>query len=199
MSTIPLQAIENDVVWELPSRGKMGMACLIVAETAVFAIFVVAYVYYMGRDVAGPKPQDVLKPPILGTICLLSSSYFIRLAEHAIEHGRMQAFRYWWGLTALLGFIFLSDTALEWRKLITQDHLTVSTNLFATTFYSLVGLHASHVTFGLLMLSVVLISSLRNKLTVAHAERIQVLSMYWHFVDAVWVVVFIVVYMVSAR
>lgn len=199
MSTIPLQAIETGAAWKLPSRGKVGMSCLIVAEIAVFAIFVVAYVYYMGRDVSGPRPQDVLETPVLGTICLLSSSLFIWMAERAIEHGRMRAFKLCWGLTALLGAIFLADTALEWHKLITVDHLTVSTNLFGTTFYCLVGLHATHVVIGLLMLSLVLVASLRNKLTPAHTERIQVLSLYWHFVDAVWVVVFTVVYMVSAR
>ena len=197
MSTVPLQAVEAD--WTLPSRGKVGMACLIVAETAVFAIFVVAYVYYMGRDVAGPKPQELLKPPILGTVCLLSSSFFIWLAERAIEAGRMRAFRLWWAITALLGLFFLGDTAVEWNKLITQDHFTVNTNLFGTTFYSLVGLHASHVVLGLLMITIVLIAAFRGALTQVHAERIQVLSLYWHFVDAVWVVVFTVVYLVSAR
>jgi cytochrome c oxidase subunit 3 len=199
MSTVPLPHIENDAPWHLPSRGRVGMACLIVAETAIFAIFVVAYIYYIGRDVYGPKPQDVLKLPIFGTICLLSSSYFIWLAERAIEHGRMQAFKIYWAVTTLLGALFLANTALEWRKLITQDHLTVSTNLFGTTFYSLVGLHASHVIVGLLLLSVVLVAALRNKVTPAHSERVQVLALYWHFVDAVWVVVFTVVYLVSAR
>ena len=199
MSTAPMQQVAIDPEWHLPSRGKVGMACLILAETAVFSIFVVAYIYYIGRDVYGPKPQDVLKIPILGTVCLLSSSYFIWLAEHAIEQGRMKMFKIWWGLTTLLGAIFLADTANEWHKLITVDHLTVSTNLFGTTFYSLVGLHATHVIVGLLLLSVVMISALRNSLTAAHAERVQVLALYWHFVDAVWVVVFTVVYLVSAR
>ena len=198
MSTIPI-TLDSDATWQMPYRGKMGMACLIIAETAVFSIFVVAYVYYMGRDVSGPRPQDVLKPPILATVCLLSSSFFIWLAERAIEHGRMQAFKLWWSITALLGLIFLADTALEWHTLITRDHLTVSTNLFGTTFYSLVGLHASHVIVGLLLLTVVLVLALREKITPAHSERIQVLSLYWHFVDVVWIVVFTVVYLVSAR
>lgn len=197
MSTIPLEHIENEAAWHLPSRGRVGMACLIVAETAVFSIFVVAYIYYMGRDVHGPTPRGVLDLPIFGTVCLLSSSYFIWLAERAIEHGRMQAFKLWWGITFLLGAIFLGTTAMEWDKLITRDHLTVSTNLFGTTFYSLVGLHASHVIVGLLLLSVVLILALMNKVTPAHTERVQVLALYWHFVDAVWVVVFTVVYVVS--
>ena len=197
MSTIPLEHIENETAWHLPSRGRVAMSFLIVAETAVFTIFVVAYVYYMGRDVHGPTPREVLELPIFGTICLLSSSVFIWLAERAIEHGQMQAFKLWWGVTCLLGAIFLGDTALEWKKLITVDHLTIRTNLFGTTYYSLVGLHASHVIIGLLLLSVVLILALMNKVQPSHAERVQVLALYWHFVDAVWVVVFTVVYVIS--
>ena len=199
MSTVPLEHIENEADWHLPARGRFGMGCLILGETAVFMIFVVAYIYYIGRDAYGPKPQEVLKTPIFNTICLLSSSVSIWFAEHAIEHGRMQAFKLYWAITTLLGAIFLFGTGMEWHELITRDHLTISTNLFGTTFYSLVGLHASHVIVGLLLLSVVLIAALANKLSPAHSERVQVLALYWHFVDAVWVVVFTVVYMVSAR
>jgi cytochrome c oxidase subunit 3 len=199
MSTVPLNHIHEDASWHLPSRGRVGMACLILAETAVFTIFVVAYIYYMGRDVQGPTPKEVLELPIFGTVCLLSSSFFIWLAEHAIAHGRMQAFKLWWAVTVVLGLIFLGDTAMEWHKLIYHDHLTVATNLFGTTYYSLVGLHASHVIIGLLLLTVVLVAALTNKLNASHAERVQVLALYWHFVDAVWVVVFTLVYVVSRR
>ena len=93
--------------------------------------------------------------------------------------------------------IFLGGTAVEWNKLIFTDGLTIRTNLFGTTFYSLVGLHATHVVVGLLMLSLVLIFTLLGRVEKRHAERIQVLSLYWHFVDAVWVVVFTVVYIVG--
>jgi cytochrome c oxidase subunit 3/cytochrome o ubiquinol oxidase subunit 3 len=173
------------------------MACLITAETAIFTIFVVAYVYYMGRDVQGPTPREVLDVPIFNTVCLLSSSLFIWLAERAIEHGRMAAFKLWWTITFVLGAVFLAGTGMEWRRLITRDHLTVRTNLFGTTFYALVGLHGFHVIVGLLLLLVVLLFALTKRLQPSHAERVQVLALYWHFVDAVWVVVFTVVYLVS--
>jgi cytochrome c oxidase subunit 3 len=197
MATVPLEHIEHEEVWRLPSRGRVAMAGLIIAETAIFTIFVVAYVFYLGRDVNGPTPHDVLKLPIFNTVCLLSSSFFIWLAERAIEHGKMAVFRLWWAITFLLGAIFLAGTGMEWHKLITHDHLTISTNLFGTTFYSLVGLHASHVTIGLLMLLLVLLFSLTGRLRPEHSERVQVLALYWHFVDAVWVVVFTVVYVVG--
>ena len=97
----------------------------------------------------------------------------------------------------LLGIVFLAGTAMEWKRLIYSDGLTIRTNLFGTTFYSLVGLHATHVIVGLVMLSLVMIFTFLGHVEQRHAERIQVLSLYWHFVDAVWVVVFTVVYLVG--
>ncbi len=193
MSTIPIFADEN---WRMPSRGRVGMFSLIIGESAIFTIFVVAYVYYIGRSTYGPAPQ-ILDFPIFNTICLLSSSLTIWLAEHAIERGRIRLFGAWWALTMALGIIFLAGTALEWNKLIFTDGLTIRSNLFGTTFYSLVGLHATHVVVGLIMLSLVMIFTLIGRVEQRHTERIQVLSLYWHFVDAVWVVVFTVVYIVG--
>jgi cytochrome c oxidase subunit III len=194
---IPLEHVENEESWTQPSKGMVGMSALIVAESAIFTIFVVAYLYYIGRDVSGPTPREVLELPIFSSICLLSSSFFIWLAERAIEHGKMPAFRLWWAVTFLLGAIFLAATGIEWKKLITDDHLTIHTNLFGTTYYSLVGLHASHVVIGLLMLLTVLILALTGHVKQQHAHRVKVLGLYWHFVDAVWVVVFTVVYVVG--
>jgi cytochrome c oxidase subunit III len=193
MSTVPIFADEN---WRLPSRGRVGMSSLIIGESAIFTIFVVAYIYYIGRSVTGPTPQ-ILDVPIFNTICLLSSSVTIILAERAIHNGHIRAFAIWWALTMLLGIEFLIGTALEWRDLIVNHGLTIRTNLFGTTFYSLVGLHATHVTVGLIMLMVVMLFTLFGRVEQRHSERIQVLALYWHFVDAVWVVVFTVVYMVG--
>lgn len=175
----------------------VAMASLITAESSIFIIFVVAYLYYLGRDVQGPTPREVLEVPWFYSACLLSSSFFIWLAEHAIEHARVAAFRLWWAVTILLGAIFLYGTGVEWHKLIVHDHLTISTNLFGTTYYSLVGLHATHVVVGLLLMLVVLAFALTGHVKPEHAYRIKVLALYWHFVDAVWVVVFTVVYMVG--
>jgi cytochrome c oxidase subunit III len=193
MSTIPIFANED---WRLPSRGRVAMFCLIIGESAIFTIFVVAYVFYIGRSTYGPTPR-ILEVPFFNTVCLLSSSISIMLAERAIERGRIRTFGAWWALTMLLGIVFLTGTALEWKRLIYTDGLSIRTNLFGTTFYSLVGLHATHVIVGLLMLSLVMTFTLLGHLQQRHSERIQVLSLYWHFVDAVWVVVFTVVYLVG--
>ena len=109
----------------------------------------------------------------------------------------MSSFARWWLATILLGSTFLFGTAREWAHLILDDGLTVSTNLFGTTYYSMVGLHAFHVTVGLLALLTVAIFYFALELRPEHAERIEVLAMYWHFVDAVWVVVFTVVYVIG--
>jgi cytochrome c oxidase subunit 3 len=183
--------------WTLPSRGIVGMVCLIVAESAIFIIFVVAYIYYIGKSLAGPTPREVLELPIVSTVCLLSSSLTVHFAGTSLHRNKARLCSLWLAATVLLGSIFLASTGVEWYKLIYHDGLTVRTNLFGTTFYSLVGLHASHVIVGLLMLSLTLLFSLQSKLTSAHSERLEVLSLYWHFVDAVWVVVFTVVYVIG--
>ena len=97
--------------------------------------------------------------------------------------------------TILLGRISTA-TGLEWRKLIMEDHLTISTNLFGTTFYSLVGLHATHVALGLTLLLLTLLLSLRGSMY-GQVRRLELLAWYWHFVDVVWIVVFTVVYVIG--
>jgi cytochrome c oxidase subunit 3/cytochrome o ubiquinol oxidase subunit 3 len=114
-----------------------------------------------------------------------------------LARGKTRAFASWWVLTILLGGTFLFGTAREWTHLIVDEGLTVSTNLFGTTYYSLVGLHAFHVTMGLLALLTVAVFYFTARLRAEHVERLEILSMYWHFVDAVWVVVFTVVYVVG--
>jgi len=173
------------------------MYYLIVAEAAIFSIFVVAYLFYLGKSLTGPTPQQVLRVPVFFTICLLSSSVTIHLAVRFLRKARTGAFTAWWLLTLVLGATFLAGTALEWRHLIYEEGLTIQTNLFGTTYYSLVGLHAFHVLMGLLALSIVFIFALLRKVTSEHAERVDTLALYWHFVDTVWVVVFLVVYVIG--
>jgi cytochrome c oxidase subunit 3/cytochrome o ubiquinol oxidase subunit 3 len=197
MSTIATPLPETTAAWTLPYRGKVGMACLIFAESAIFTIFVVAYLFYVGKSLIGPTPREVLETPIFFTVCLLSSSLTIHFAARFLERGRRGAFLLLWLLTIVLGALFLYGTGQEWHRLIYEHGLTISTNLFGTTYYSLVGLHASHVTAGLIMLSIVLFFGLAGRVGPEQSARVDVLSLYWHFVDAVWVVVFTVVYVLG--
>ena len=183
--------------WVLPSRGRVAMFGLIAAEAAIFTIFVVAYLFYAGKSLTGPTPREVLTVPIFYSICLLSSSVTIHLAVKALREGYRVKFAGLWFATIALGAAFMYGTATEWQRLIYHDGLTISTNLFGTTYYSLVGLHAFHVVVGLTALLIVLAFTVLGYVTHEHAERIDVLSMYWHFVDVVWVVVFTVVYVIG--
>jgi cytochrome c oxidase subunit III len=197
MSSLPIHHPGRAIEWHLPSKRRVGMSALIVGESAIFTIFVVAYVFYLGKSLTGPTPQQVLEIPILGTICLLSSSLTIRRAEKAIEEERTAGFTLWLAATIALAAAFLTNTALEWKKLIYQDGLTISTNLFGTTFYSLVGLHAIHVIVGIFLLSATLVFSLFGWVDSRQSERFGVIALYWHFVDGVWIVVFTVVYLIG--
>ena len=197
MSAITTPFAGTPVTWKLPYRGKVAMACLIFAESAIFTIFVVAYLFYVGKSLTGPTPREVLETPIFYTIGLLSSSLTIHLAGKLLERGRRGAFLGLWLLTIVLGGLFLYGTGQEWHRLIYEHGLTISTNLFGTTYYSRVGLHASHVTIGLILLSIVLFFGLAGRVGPEQSARVDVLSMYWHFVDAVWIVVFTVVYVLG--
>lgn len=197
MSAAATSVVEIPQVWSLPYRGKAAMACLIIAESAIFTIFVVAYLFYLGKSLTGPTPGEVLETPIFFTICLLSSSITVHFAGKSLEHNNRPAFLALWSLTIILGGLFLFGTGREWHRLIYEHGLTISTNLFGTTYYSLVGLHAFHVTAGLIMLTIVLIFGLAGRVDKNQSRRVDVLAMYWHFVDAVWVVVFTVVYIVG--
>jgi cytochrome c oxidase subunit 3/cytochrome o ubiquinol oxidase subunit 3 len=195
-SSIPISP-HAEPAWVLPSRGIVGIACLIIAESAIFLIFVVAYIYYIGKSLSGPLPAQVLELPILSTVCLLSSSFTVHYAVSALRKNNTGGCTLGLAGTVLLGALFLMSTAREWYHLIHDVGLTIRTNLFGTTFYSLVGLHATHVVVGLIMLTVALVLSLSGRVSETHAERLDVLSIYWHFVDGVWVVVFLVVYVLG--
>src|ERR1700739_1111242 len=176
MSAAAISVGEIQPAWSLPYRGKVAMAGLIIAESAIFTIFVVAYLFYLGKSLTGPTPREVLETPIFYTICLLSSSLTIHLAAKSLARGIGFAFLGLWLLTIVLGGLFLYGTAQEWHRLIYEHGLTISTNLFGTTYYSLVGLHAFHVTAGLVMLSTVLVFGLVGRVGRDQSARINVLS-----------------------
>src|ERR1700692_2643038 len=116
---------QSDIRWNLPTRGPVAMYCLIAAEAAIFTIFVVAYIFYIGKSLTGPQPQDVLRVPIFFTICLLSSSLTIQFALKLLRSGKVSSFALWWLLTMVLGAVFLAGTAREWFHLIYDEGLTI--------------------------------------------------------------------------
>src|SRR5438034_1979083 len=179
------------------SPGQWGMISFLVSEVALFGTLIVTYVFYLGKDVVGPTPAEALTLSLVvwTTACLLASSATVHVAERTLERGNQGGFILWWLATILLGAVFLGGTAFEWRDLIYRHHLTISRNLFGTTYYTLVGLHALHVTAGVTIMLIVLALAFGRQVTSANRAGVGLVSWYGHFVDNVWVVVFTVVYL----
>jgi cytochrome c oxidase subunit III len=175
---------------------QWGMMAFLFSEVALFSTLIVVYVSYIGTDTVGPTPAQALSIPLViaTTICLLSSSATIHVAERSLRLGDHKRFCQWWFATIALGVIFLLGTAYEWRELIVEHHLTISRNLFGTTYYTLVGFHGFHVSGGIVAMVVILSLALTRQITRENRLGVELVSWYWHFVDAVWIVVFTVVY-----
>jgi cytochrome c oxidase subunit III len=190
----------------VPYRGlsapQWGMIAFLISEAAFFSTLVMVYIVFIGADSrdggrGGPTPEVLSLGLVVGTtICLLSSSATIHLAERALRQGGEAGFRLWWTITIVLGLLFLAGTAYEWRELIAKG-LTIQRNLFGTTYYTLVGFHGAHVTVGVIVMLIVLGLALCRQVTARTPHGVELVSWYWHFVDGVWVVVFTVVYLVG--
>jgi cytochrome c oxidase subunit 3 len=179
--------------------GKVGMLAFLLSEIAFFSTLIMTYVVFLGKSQSGPTPVEVLSLPLVigTTLCLLASSGTMHLADRALRHGTGKDFTLWWSLTIGLGALFLLGTAYEWHGLIAEHGLTIGRNMFGTTYYTLVGFHAFHVTAGVIVMTIILGLHLRGKVTSQNPASGEIVSWYWHFVDVVWVVVFTVVYLVG--
>jgi cytochrome c oxidase subunit 3/cytochrome o ubiquinol oxidase subunit 3 len=179
-----------------PEPHKAGMVCFLVSEAAFFGTLIMAYVIYLRTGGPGPTPRDTLSlgGVVPNTAALLLSSVTVHLAQRGLRGGSRGTFHVLWAVTILLGALFLVGTAIEWRGLIRDHGLTIGVNMFGTTYYTLVGFHAFHVTLGVLVLSAVLFLSLSGNLVGAEPMPVTLVGWYWHFVDVVWVIVFLVVY-----
>jgi cytochrome c oxidase subunit 3 len=177
---------------------QAGMLAFLMSEVAFFSTLIVTYLIYFGKDASGPTPAVLSLPLVIGTtICLLASSGTIYVAETSLHHGSKSGFILWWSATIALGVLFLAGTAYEWNALITHDGLTISRNLFGTTYYTVVGFHALHVTAGVIVMLILLGLAAKGQIAGNRPVAVQMASWYWHFVDVVWIVVFTVVYILG--
>jgi cytochrome c oxidase subunit III len=179
---------------------KVGMLAFLLSEVAFFSTLITTYIVFLQQTKdSNPSPAEVFHLPmvLIATACLLSSSLTIHLAEGAMRRGSRVIFLVLWGLTILLGITFLVFTGKEWHELICTDGLTINLNLFGSTYYTLVGFHALHVTIGVILLSTIFVLAWRRKLSEHSHTAAEVISWYWHFVDAVWIVVFSLVYLIG--
>lgn len=183
-----------------PELHKVGMICFLVSEASFFSTLIMAYVIFLRHgSETGPTPAQVFTLPLVlvNTAALILSSFTVHFAEKALHAGKTGTFRLLWLATIVLGTGFLVGTMYEWNELIHTHGLTIGVNMFGSTYYTLVGFHAFHVTIGVISLAAVLLVSLRGELRGTHPMPVTLVGWYWHFVDVVWVFVFLVVYVVG--
>jgi len=183
----------------LEDKIRLAVLLFLVSEFVFFIFLIVAYIYSQPSEIQGPTAQSSLVPWKTGiyTLVLLSSSVTIFMAERTLRASRKR-FTAWMSATIFLGAVFLFGEMREYSGLLHKD-ISISRNLFGSTYFTLTGFHAIHVTLGLLMLLALFALVLSGKLGEKRETSFKAVSYYWHFVDIVWVMVFSVVYLWSAR
>ncbi len=178
------------------SHNRLMMWTFLASDCMFFGSLIWVYFAYRGRYFEPPYPRDVLDIPYtsVSAAVLLLSSFSIVMALTALERADMKGFRGWLLGTILLGALFLGGQYYEFTHFY-HEGLTLTSNLFGTTFFVLTGFHGTHVFIGVVWLLVQWLLSFVGKLTPAHVERFFVTTLYWHFVDIVWIIIFMLVYL----
>ncbi len=196
MATIEHASTEHPTSTGLTNT-KLAMWLFLASDCLLFGALISSYVLYRGASIVGPYTNDVFDIPYtsVSSFVLLASSLTMVLALNAIQRGDHGRTRVWLLATALLGMTFIGGQVYEFT--VFYDHgLALTTNLFGTTFYVLTGFHGTHVAVGILMLLTLLSFSLGGRLPQERAEAVELVGLYWHFVDIVWIVIFTVVYLI---
>jgi len=177
---------------------KLFMWVFLASDCMLFGSLIGTFLLYKGRSLSGPYPQDVFNIPYtsVSTFVLLMSSLTMVLALSAIQRGDHRALRVWLLATAFLGTTFLGGQAYEFTDFVHKG-LTLESNLFGTTFFVLTGFHGAHVSVGVVMLLSLFILSVRGKLPQSSSLNVELVGLYWHFVDVVWIVIFTLVYLIK--
>jgi len=180
--------IEND---------KLGVWTLLGSEAVFFAVLITTYVVMRGRSVSGPEPQAVLNVTLtaINTFVLLCSSLSMVTALAAIQRGEVAKLRGWLIVTMVLGLAFLGAQAYEFNSLFNHG-LSLKSNVFGSTFFTLTGFHGAHVAVGIIWIGFVLVKAFRGNITREKHLPVELVGLYWHFVDLVWILIFTVVYLI---
>jgi cytochrome c oxidase subunit 3/cytochrome o ubiquinol oxidase subunit 3 len=179
------------------SNEKIAMWAFLGSECLLFGALISTYLLYRGHSNKGPYPKDVYDIPFtsVSSFVLLMSSLTMVLALAAIQRGDHRRLRVWLLTTALLGATFIGGQAYEFTTFYRKG-LSIHENLFGSSFFVLTGFHGAHVTIGILMLLSLFSFSLRGKLPTERSETVELVGLYWHFVDIVWIVIFTLIYLV---
>ena len=180
---------------------KLLMWLFLASDCVFFASLIAAYV--LNRNQAqllgtGPYPNEVLDIPYtsISAAVLLFSSLTMVLALAAIQRNDVRGLRVWLGATALLGAIFLGGQYFEFSAFYQEEGLSLQTNMFGAAFYTLTGLHGTHVAIGVLWLLSLLFVSLRGGVNQTDSLNVEIAGLYWHFVDIIWIIIFTLVYLI---
>jgi heme/copper-type cytochrome/quinol oxidase subunit 3 len=177
---------------------KLLMWLFLASDCLFFGSFIAAYLLYRDRSVVGPYPEDLFDIPFtsVSAFVLLMSSVSMVLALAAIQRNNVRGMQIWLFTTAVLGTLFIAGQAYEFTEF-HHEGLSLSTNLFGTTFFVLTGFHGAHVTIGVMILVSLFLYSLRGGMSAKDSLSIELAGLYWHFVDIVWIVIFTLIYLVQ--
>jgi len=177
---------------------KLLMWLFLASDCLLFGSFIAAYLLYRGRSIVGPYPEDLFDIPFtsVSAFILLMSSVTMVLALAAIQRGNVRNMRIWIFTTAVLGTLFIGGQVFEFTEF-NHEGLSLSTNLFGTTFFVLTGFHGAHVTVGVLILMSLFVVSMRGGIQQKDSMVVELAGLYWHFVDIVWIVIFTLVYLIQ--
>ena len=179
---------------------KLLMWAFLGSDVMFFGAFIATYLVYRGKSLVGPYPSEVLNIPIttVSTFVLLMSSLAMVLALHYVKEGEKNKGTLWILAVVVLGAIFMGFQFVEFREF-AHLGLTPRTNIFGTTFFILTGIHGAHVTIGVIWMAFLAYSSNNGALRSDNALDLEIAGLYWHFVDIVWIVIFTVIYLISAN
>jgi heme/copper-type cytochrome/quinol oxidase subunit 3 len=177
---------------------KVGFWTFMGSETLFFGTLISTYMVYKGQSVEGPFPEELLNIPIttVSTFVLLMSSLAVVLALGFLQEGKRGLALFWTMMIILLGATFLGFQAFEFTHFY-HEGLTLQTNLFGSSFFVLTGFHGAHVTVGVIWLLFLWIDMFRGRLLPHNALRLEIAGLYWHFVDIVWIVIFVLIYLMK--
>lgn len=190
-------ALEHHTATGLDSR-KVAIWTFIGSECMFFASLIGTYLVYHGHSVSGPTAGETLEIPLVtvGTALLLFSSFFVVLALNGAQRGNRRSLLTWLGATLVCGIFFVGMQVYEFSHFVAEG-VTIKSNLFGATFFTLTGFHGTHVTIGVIWLLTLFILALRGQLPKEKALNLEIAALYWHFVDVVWIVIFPVVYLMK--
>ena len=176
---------------------KLGMWTFLASECMFFGSLITTYLLYVGRTGSGPGPADIFEIPFtsVSSFVLLMSSLTMVLAHHAMVNRDERKLRGWLLATAMLGMVFIGGQVFEFTAFVNEG-LTITTSPFASAFYILTGFHGMHVTIGILMILMLYTLSKLGRLPMDDDVRVDMIALYWHFVDIVWIVIFTFIYLI---